>query len=182
MVSLDNIFKKIIIFLEKNKIGYLIIGGIAASILGYPRFTKDVDIILFVKKQQIKNLLKKFKNEGFSFDENIVINRVKETGTFQILYQDLHIDFIIVSSKFEKVAFSRRQRINIYGIKANFPTPEDLILMKIIPARHMDIADIENIAKRYINKLDKKYLLEWAQKLSDESEDMRIYNYIKNLL
>jgi len=44
------------------------------------------------------------------------------------------------------------------------------------------LADIENIAIRHKNKLDKKYLLDWAMKLADEAQDMRIYEDIKKLL
>jgi hypothetical protein len=33
-----------------------------------------------------------------------------------------------------------------------------------------------------MGKLDKKYLLKWAMKLSEQAEDLRIYNEVKKLL
>jgi hypothetical protein len=82
----------------------------------------------------------------------------------------------------EENAFKRKQRIKIFGVGANFPTPEDLILFKVIPARPIDKIDGENIALRHKGKLDEKYLLDWVMKLSDEAQDARIYKDIKRLL
>ena len=182
MASLPEVFKKVIIFLENNNFDYLVIGGIASATLGYPRLTEDVDICIFIKRKEAKNFLTKVKGEGFSFDEKQVSQKIKQTGTFQIHYKELHIDFLIASTRFEKSALKRKQRIKLYDTYANFPTPEDLILFKIIPARHIDLADAENIAIRYTEKLDKKYLLEWAMKLSEAAEDLRVYNEAKKLL
>ncbi|MEW6618015.1 MAG: nucleotidyltransferase [bacterium] len=182
MDSLPETFRKIISFLEEEKFDYLVIGELASATLGEPRMTQDVDICLFIKKLEVKEFLLKLKQEGFSFDEKGMIKRAKERGTFQVFYGNFHIDFIILSTDFEKSALKRKQKIKLYGIEASFPTPEDLILFKIVPARLMDMMDIENIVIRHSGKLDEKYLLSWAQKLSDEAEDIRIYNEIKRLL
>jgi len=181
-MTLENVFIKVVNFLEENKYPYLIIGGIAAGVLGEPRVTGDIDINIKIKKDSVGNFLTDVENAGFTFERNDVNKRVKETGTFKIYCQDFHIDFIISSTKFEESALKRHKKIKIFGIEANFPTPEDLILFKIIPARPMDKIDIENIVGRHRDKLDKKYLLDWAMKLADEAEDMRIYEEIKKLL
>ncbi len=182
MPSLPEVFKKTIKFLNSQKIDYLVIGGVAASILGNPRMTEDLDICIYIKRTEIKDFLKKAKKKGYTFKEKEIIKRVQETGTFQILFGDFHIDFLILSTDFEKSAMARKQWIKIYGIDAPFPTPEDMILFKVIPARHIDLADAENISRRYSQRLDKNYLEKWAMKLSDEAEDMRIYNEVKRLM
>ena len=79
-------------------------------------------------------------------------------------------------------AFNRRKTIALYGIKAFFPTPEDLILFKIIPGRKQDLLDAERVVLRHEGKLDTEYLKSWARKLSDQAEDMRIWNELKTLL
>ncbi len=40
-------FRTCIELIEEAKIEYLIIGGIAVGVFGEPRFTQDVDIIIF---------------------------------------------------------------------------------------------------------------------------------------
>ena len=69
MKSLPEVFRKITIFLNKEQYDYLLIGGIAVGALGDPRMTQDIDFCLFVSKSQIKGLLKKAKDAGFSFQE-----------------------------------------------------------------------------------------------------------------
>jgi hypothetical protein len=59
-MSLRNTYQKIIKFLHKNKIDYLVIGGIPASFYGEPRFIADVDVCLFIKKGKIKEFLEKW--------------------------------------------------------------------------------------------------------------------------
>ena len=44
------------------------------------------------------------------------------------------------------------------------------------------MSDIERIIERYYGRLDIKYIINWAQKLSDEAQDMRMYNELKRLL
>ena len=182
MGSLPEIFKKVISFLEKEKIDYLVIGGVAMSVQVFPRMTQDVDVCVSIKKKDVKGFLRKAGEYGFTFDEKKALKSVKETGTFKVSRNGLRVDFIILSTDFEKTALSRGQRLEIFGTKALFPTPEDLILLKVVPHRAIDVADIENIAKKFQGKLDKEYLISWAQKLSDEAENLKIYKEVKRVL
>lgn len=181
-ISLEYVYKKIIGFLKQNKYEYIVIGGIAAGVLGEPRFTADVDIDILLNKGQIGEFLNKAKKAGFKFDVKICKNRIKGSGTFQINCGDFHIDFIIASTAFEKEAFRRKQELSLYGIKAFFPTSEDLILLKVIPGRFQDLSDIEKIITRQKEKLDVKYLENWAGQLSDEAQDARIINELQKFL
>ncbi|MCK4248533.1 MAG: nucleotidyltransferase [Candidatus Omnitrophica bacterium] len=179
---LEQEYKKIITFLNNQKIDYLVIGGIAVSVIGNPRETKDIDFCLFIRKSEIKGFLDKAEGKGFIIDKKMMLEHAKSTGCFYFTDNDVRIDFLVASHKLEKTAFTRKILIKMHGVKAYYPSPEDLILLKIIPGRLRDLADAEDIAKRHAEKLDKKYLLTWAQKLSDEAEDFRIYREIKKLL
>ena len=181
-MKLEDVFRKTVHFLEQYEFPYLIIGGIAAGVLGEPRTTGDIDIDINIKKNSVRDFLKLVEKAGFTFNRNEVIKSVKATGTFKLWLGDFHVDFIMASTKFEENAFKRKQKIKLFGIEANFPSNEDLIILKIIPGRAIDKFDAENITKRHKGKVDKKYLLEWAMKLSEEVEDLRVYNEVKKLL
>lgn len=182
MVLLEEVYKRVVTFLNAEKYKYLIIGGIAAGTLGEPRVTGDVDVDIMMDQKHIPDFLDKVKKVGFKVSKKKCIRRAEQTGTFQINYGDFHVDFIISSTDLEQQAFKRRKIIRLYGIKAFFPTPEDLILFKIIPARRQDLLDAERIVMRHKEKLDIGYLQSWARKLSDQAEDMRIWNELKMLL
>lgn len=182
MTLLEDVFVKLVSFLNKEKFEYIIIGGMAAAVLGEPRVTGDIDVDILLDKDNISDFLEKAKKAGFKIDKQRSTERAAKTSIFQIDYEDYRVDLIIASIDLEKDAFKRKKAITMYGVKAFFPTAEDLILLKIVPGRPKDLIDVENIAVRHKGKLDIKYLTKWAQKLSDEMQDMRIYNTLQKLL
>lgn len=181
-MTLADVYKKIVTFLNKGRYKYIIIGGIAASMIGEQRFTHDVDVDIYLSKDDVPDFLKKAANAGFKVLEEKCLESVEQTGIFQISYGDYHIDFIIASTDLETQAYQRRIAIQMQGVKAFFPTPEDLILLKIIPGRDKDLLDAKNIVLRHKGKLDKRYLKRWAEKLCDEAQDMRISNVLKSII
>lgn len=181
-ILLEDVYKKVVNFLNKEKYEYIVIGGIAVGTLGEPRVTGDVDVDIMLDKDKLPEFLHKAKKVGFKFDEEKCKKRAEATGTLQINYGDFHIDFIIASIELEKDAFKRKRIIRLYNTKAFFPTPEDLILLKIIPGRPQDLVDADKIVARYKKNLDAKYLKAWAKRLSDEAEDGRIVNELQKLL
>ncbi|MFH1258776.1 MAG: nucleotidyltransferase [Elusimicrobiota bacterium] len=181
-MNLIEVFKKTVTFLNKEKIDYIIIGGMAVGIWGEPRATGDVDVDIILDKNELEKFLEKLDEQGFIVSKKKCLKGAKTTGTFQVRIDDCHIDFIICSIELEKEAIRRKKVIKLHGADTNLPTPEDLILLKIIPGRPKDIADAESIVIKNSGKLNKEYLLDWAMKLSDETEDARIHNEIKRLL
>jgi len=181
-MALVDAYKKIVKFLNNGGYNYFIIGGIAASTLGEPRLTADVDVDIVINKEDVPDLLNKATKAGFKVPVKKCIESVKRMGVFQISFGDYHIDFIIASTDLETQACQKRRVIQLHGVKAFFPTPEDLILLKIIPGRDRDLLDAKSIVLRHKGKLDTRYLKSWATKLSDEAEDMRIWNSLNNLL
>jgi hypothetical protein len=181
MALLDT-YKKIVKFLNVGGYNYIIIGGIAASTIGEARVTVDVDVDIVIKKEEVADFLDRAIKAGFKVQKKRCLKSVREIGVFQISAGDYNIDFIIASTDLETQACARRKAIQLHGVKAFFPTPEDLILLKLVPGRSKDIADIEGLIARHGNKLDEKYLKTWAMTLCDEAEDMRIWNELKKML
>lgn len=181
-ILLENVFKKLVSFLNKERFEYIIIGGIAAGTLGEPRMTGDIDVDILLEKNKLEAFLSKAQKAGFKIDKTRCLKQAKERGVFQINYGDFHIDFIIASIDLEREAMKRKKVVKLYGLKTYFPTPEDFILLKIIPARPQDLIDAERVIIRYKGKLNKKHLEVWARRLSEEAEDMRIWNELQRLL
>lgn len=180
-IQFSDLFFQVISFLEKAKIDYLLIGGVAVGVWGKPRITEDIDFIIFISRKEIKRITKEANNLGLEFKE-VPHPQFSKTFVYRISKSIYHADFIVASTKFEKSALKRKVKVKIYNKDVFVPTKEDLLLLKIIPGRGIDIFDAENIAIRHQGKLDEKYLLKWAQKLSDEAENLRIYHEIKRLL
>ena len=168
--------------LNRLKIPYLVIGGMAVGIVGEPRFTQDLDIDLFLREEDLPSFLKAAKKRSFAFSERQILLSVRSTGTFSIRENDVHVDFIIASTPLEAEALKRRKTFKLFGVSMPFPSPEDLILLKIIPGRMSDLADAESIVARHRSKLDTAYLERWARRLSEDQENPRIWGTLRKLL
>lgn len=179
--SFERSVVKTIQFIEKEGFDYFIIGGLAVGVWGEARFTYDLDLDLFISKTQVPQFLGKAKKSGFQFKSESVLESTKTFGTFRLSCRNLEIDIILASTDLEKEALQRRKSARLFGKKMWFPSPEDLLLLKIIPGRPKDIMDAESIVLRQ-KKLDIDYLKNWARKISDEAENYRILHILQKLL
>ncbi len=57
-----------------------------------------------------------------------------------------------------------------------------MILFKIIVGRDKDIIDAKSIVLRHREQIDRRYLEKWAQRISDEAEDIGIWNRLNEVL
>ena len=59
-------FKEFVELLIKNKVEYLIVGGFAVAIHGYPRYTGDLDIWINSSQQNAEKMVKVVSEFGFT--------------------------------------------------------------------------------------------------------------------
>ena len=177
-----DLYFRVVKLLESLHRPYIIVGGMATGVLGEPRLTFDVDAILDLRTSDVDSVLQKAREEGFLFDPQSVMEDINQKGTFRLQHQKSWVDLIVASTELERSAFKRSKRVKIIGVEANFPSPEDFILFKLIPGRPKDLLDAEAVVLRQGNKLDQTYLLQWAQRISDEMQDLRVFNAAKRLL
>ncbi len=157
-----NIYKEIFQALDKSKIEYLIIGGVAVNLYGYSRFTGDIDILLALDNENLKKMDNTMKKEGYTSripvdikelgDKNILEKLVAEKGmkayTFISNHRpQLNIDILVEDSckysEFEK----NKTLISVWDVVLPVVSVNDLIEMKKIANREKDILDIEALLK-----------------------------------
>ncbi len=161
--------------LKRLKIPYIVTGGIAVLIWGRPRFTADIDIVLELQPDKINNLeraLLELSKAGY-IDKEAIKQALKRHGEFNFIDGEtgIKVDFWIFKKKdpFDVSRLRNKATKTILGEKVYFTSPEDLILIKLKwhketqSDRHLE--DIESILKISGNKLDKKYLRQWAKRL-----------------
>ncbi|MBM3249169.1 MAG: hypothetical protein FJZ11_02655 [Candidatus Omnitrophica bacterium] len=180
--TLDKVYLKTIDLLNKEKLTYLIIGGLATGVIGEARLTQDIDVLISIPQYKIKDFFSKAKKIGFSYSPKQVEEDIKLRGVFKLMLGDFHVDFIIAGMPFEQSAFSRKKKISLYNRVAYFPSPEDLILFKIIASRPKDILDIKAIVLRHRKRLDVTYLKKWARIISNDLQNVKIYTLLERLL
>lgn len=179
--NLDALLRKTCGLLNRWKMPYLLIGGLAVGVVGEARMTHDVDVIVAIPLAALATFASRARAVGFVVAKGS-LEEAAVTGALRLTWSGLHVDVIFASTEFERSAFSRRRRVQLAGRQTCVPTPEDLILLKLVPGRPKDVSDVESILLRHRGKLDLSYLERWAQALSDEMEDVRIWDMLQRLL
>ncbi|MDA0818115.1 MAG: hypothetical protein O2946_11200, partial [Planctomycetota bacterium] len=63
-----------------------------------------------------------------------------------------------------------------------FPSPEDLILLKVLAGRDKDMLDASGVARRHGEKLDLGYLHRTLRPICELAEDMGPWNRLQRIL
>ena len=154
-------------------IDYMISGSIAANYYTIPRMTRDIDIVMELKEENIDKFVSFFEDD-FYINKETVTNEVSRQGMFNIIYNRyvFKIDFIIKkSSEYQQSAFSRRKQFLIEQNPMWFISAEDLIISKLIWAKdsysEMQLQDVRNLMET-VDDLDLGCVEHWIQRLSLE--------------
>lgn len=162
---------------EQLGIPYYITGGVASSMYGEPRTTRDMDIVIELAREYLLSLVAALENAGFYCPpgaiEDIQDGRSK---TFSVTHQEtiLNADLIVnTGSEFDRSKMARRrlEEIDEAGLlRVWVISPEDLILAKLLWGQKSQSEkqrrDVLGIIKIQGEILDRNYLSQWAQLFS----------------
>jgi predicted nucleotidyltransferase len=161
----------------------VIIGGIAASLLGTPRYTADLDPVFLLSISDIPRLLQAASTQGieprtsdvedFARKNRVLLLRHVASGT--------NIDLYLGILPFEIEVVERSTAVEVGPIKLRLPTPEDLIILKAVAHRPKDIADIQAIAASHPD-LDKERIQYWVKQFGEALDTPDLWEMISNLL
>jgi len=144
MLSRD--FKEFVELLIKNKAEYLVVGGYAVAIHGYPRYTGDLDIWLNPTPENAKSILRAVNEFGFSSFNLTESDFTKSGNVIQLGYPPLRIDLL---TELDGVSFNEcfinRKEVEMENLIVNFIGYEDLLKNKRESGRLRDMDDIENL-------------------------------------
>ena len=143
---LNKDFREFIELLNQNDVKYLIVGGYAVAVHGYPRYTKDIDIWVFTDELNLKKIVKVINDFGFK-SSNIKVADLKESGTeVQLGLPPNRIDLItdVDGVDFDD-CYNNKFEIITDGLKMNFIGLDHLKKNKKASGRYQDLADLENL-------------------------------------
>lgn len=150
---------------EDGGFPYMLYGGVAAGIWGEPRYTEDVDFVLFIPERNAYKFLRIAARHGFFVDEDLAIQQIQVSGWARLPLGDAkspwHLDMTLGDSPFDRAALKRRRRVPIYDLQVWVASPEDLVLYKLISGRDRDLMDVRAVVKRQ-KALDAAHLRKWA--------------------
>lgn len=178
-----NVFcQKAFDFLQGSGVRHLVIGGLAVGAVGEARTTGDVDVVGFASPEDAEALIAKAAAAGFDVRPEIEQERLRATGTLRFRHGPFQLDIILASLPFEEAAYNRSVKKRLFGRLVPLPTPEDLILFKVLAGRDKDILDAVGVARRHSARLDRRYLEDTIQGICDLAEDTTPWRRLEDVL
>lgn len=166
--------------LGRAGIPYLISGSTAASFYTVPRMTRDIDVVVEVKKDGVDRFVDLFRDD-FYIEKESVAREVLREGIFNLIHNEhiVKIDFILrKSSAFQDSMFLRKKKVDLEGCGMWIISPEDLVLAKLLWAKdsrsELQLRDVRNIM-RTVKGIDLEYVGEWVVRLGLDA----VYNEVK---
>ena len=157
--------------LQHADIAYMISGSIALNYYAQPRLTRDIDIVVALKREDTERVISLFA-EDFYIDADAVRNAIDQLGIFNIIHYDhvLKVDFIVrKETPYRQEEFARRIAVEIHGVTMWLVTAEDMLLSKLVWAAEshseMPLQDVRTLI-RSVADLDWTYIQRWADELT----------------
>lgn len=134
-------------WLDASRTRGAIIGGVAASLLGRPRLTGDIDALVLLDDDAWEDFLAAGAAHGIRARRPDALSFARRNRVLLLRHEpsgiDIDVSVALLPFEHELIARARRRRVG--GIAVPIPTPEDLVVMKAIAHRARDLGDIEGI-------------------------------------
>ena len=153
----------------------MITGSVAMSVYSVPRLTRDIDLVVDIKADDVDTIVEMFENDCY-INPDVVRKETRRRGMFNIIHKEwiTKADFIVKKDQpYRKAEFERRKSIDIKGFSVYVVTPEDLILSKLcwgkLSSSELQQQDVRRLLSEK-QDLDRVYLKRWARKLGVAGE------------
>ena len=148
LTALESAIASLQAWFDRERVPALFIGGIAVSLVGRPRTTKDVDAVVwlpdhtewaaFVEAGKLHGIVPRIPDcLAFALSSRVLLLRHAPSG--------VDVDVSLGALPFEETAIQNASLARIGTLQIPIPTPEDLVVMKAIAHRPRDMSDIETI-------------------------------------
>jgi len=166
-----------------NKVCGVIIGGVAASLLGRPRVTQDVDVLMLLEENRWNEFLASGAQFGFAPRRTDALAFAKRSRVLLMRHvpSGIQIDISLGALPFEKELVERARSHTVAGQVILLPSPEDLIIMKAVAHRTRDLADIASIWEAQTN-MNLTRIRKWVREFAKALEMPEVYDDLEKIL
>jgi hypothetical protein len=157
------------------------IGGIALSIWGEPRLTRDVDVKVLAEREERAHLLRLLgEYSPLNADPDEALRR--HGIAFFLDQYETRIDILLAETSFDQAAIARSKTVKVdAGLSIRVCSAEDLVVYKLISTRSRDRADVETIIRRQGNALNDAYIVRWLYEFEAAFDDSTLVGEYRRL-
>jgi hypothetical protein len=143
-IRLPSDFKEFLALLEQNNVEYLLIGGYAVGLHGYPRATGDMDVFIPINESNAVSLVATLEQFGFPGVAPTLFTTPSSIIRMGVKPMLLEITNFIDGVTFAE-CFADRVRMNVDGLEVNVISLAKLRKNKRASGRLKDLADLEQL-------------------------------------
>jgi predicted nucleotidyltransferase len=155
------LYEEILREFQKQKVKYVLVGGLAVNLHGFMRSTADMDILVEMSDENLKKVVSILKKNGFRVKQPVDPMRIADAKTRQDWIRNKHmkafnfykedelkeVDIIIESPVSFEEAKDGLNKVKIGRLTANVISIDNLIKMKQGTQRDIDALDIKKLRK-----------------------------------
>jgi len=139
-------FKEFLQSLNDNQVRYLVAGGYAVALHGYPRYTNDLDIWIELERDNAERLITALEHFDFASLELTAEDFLTPGTIIQLGYPPNRIDLLTSLSGVDfETCYESCMVIQVDDIKVNFIDLANLKRNKQAAGRPQDLADLDNL-------------------------------------
>ena len=158
--------------LTSGRIAFMLTGSMAMNYYAQPRMTRDIDVVVAIKPNDVDRVVALFESEYYLSKESIR-ESIEHESIFNLIHHEsvIKVDCIVrKQNEYRKVEFERRQKVPILDFTTYIVSKEDLIISKLFWAKdshsEIQLGDARNLlATGY----DEGYLRRWTRQLGLDS-------------
>ncbi|MGD8414584.1 MAG: nucleotidyl transferase AbiEii/AbiGii toxin family protein [Candidatus Latescibacterota bacterium] len=152
--------------LRATQIDFMLIGGQAVLLHGRPRATEDIDLTLAADPSRLDDVLMVCKALELEVLADDVETFVRQSFVLPAADEQtgIRVDFIFSSTGYERTAIARADIVEVESESVPFAAVEDLIILKLIAGRGVDIEDVKTIVRRKEAEIDWVYVTDWIRR------------------
>jgi hypothetical protein len=161
----------------------MVIGGVAASLLGKPRLTADIDAVMLVSTDDLPRLIEAAAQEGLAPRIADAEKFARRNRVLLLRHQDssIDVDISLGMLPFEVEAVERSTLYPVGEVAIRLPAPEDLIIFKAVAHRPKDLLDIQAIIASHPD-LDRERIRYWVREFGQALDMPELWDDIARWL
>jgi hypothetical protein len=170
--------------LAEANIPHVLIGGLAVSQLSRPRLTADIDVLTYLDDDsRIPELIECAGRGGFTPRIQEAESYARQNRVLLLIHDrsKISVDISLGMLPFEREVIERSSRVTAGNLQLPLPSVEDLVILKAVAHRPVDLQDITNLVEAH-PRLDRKRIEQVVGEFAKALEMPEVLTDLKNIL
>lgn len=162
--SFPRVLNHFCLLLQKLKIPYALVGGLAVGALARERATMDIDLTVLGNQKKAERLIRRLKSSpSYKIQRIDFASTPKIPDLVRVEREGISVDLIFANIAYQRLLIKRAKLMKLGRSKIPVISPEDLFILKLIAYRPQDRADIHSLLEQD-HSMDWSYIKRWSKR------------------